>query len=156
MIADFQRDELGGEFDALLDEPGDVPKVTVFDAVLAEGDRDDFVGQDFLAALRLKNESRGAEVDAVAIAQHHRARVVAGDGADIEMDALRRQMLFAGACLDGQLPGGDFSGCLDRLADADRQAVAGLQSIHEHAGEFGQITPLEVTAASEVEVLAES
>jgi hypothetical protein len=156
VIADFQRDELDGEFDALLGEPGDVPEVAVFDAVLAEGERDDFVGQDFLAALRLKNESRGAEVDAVEIAQHHRTRVVAGDGADIEVDALRREMLPAGAGLDGQLPGGDLAAGFDRLTDANREAVAGLQSIHEHAGEFGQITPLEATAASEVEVLAES
>jgi hypothetical protein len=65
-------------------------------------------------------------------------------------------MLLAVAGLDGELPSGDLPASFDRLTDANREAVAGLQSIHEHAGEFGQITPLEVTAASEVEVLAES
>jgi hypothetical protein len=81
---------------------------------------------------------------------------VAGDGADIEVDALRREMLPAWAGLDGELPGGDLAAGFDRLTDANREAVAGLQAIHEHAGEFGQIAPLEVTSASEVEILAES
>ena len=48
----------------------------------------------------------------------------------------------AGAGLDGQLPGGDLAAGFDRLTDANREAVAGLQSIHEHSGGFGPLAML--------------
>jgi hypothetical protein len=67
VVADFHRNEVRRKFDALLGEPGDVPQIAVFDAVLAECDRDDLVGEDFLAALRLKNEAGGAKIDAIQI-----------------------------------------------------------------------------------------
>ena len=53
---------LGGEFDALRDEPSSVPEVMVFDAVLAEGEAEDVVGWDFLAALGLRDEVGGASI----------------------------------------------------------------------------------------------
>lgn len=65
MITNFDRNKTGWKLDALLDQPGDVPEITVLDAVLTEGERDDLVRQDFLPALRLKNEARGAEIEAV-------------------------------------------------------------------------------------------
>lgn len=107
------------KLDALLGEPGDVPEIAILDAVVTEGDRGDSVGEDFLAALRPENESRGAEVDSVKIAQHHRPRIVAGNGADIEIDPLSREMLLAGACLDDEFPSGDVASDFHRLAHAE-------------------------------------
>lgn len=42
----------------------------------------------WLAALRLENEAGSAEIDAIEISEHHRPGIVAGDGADIEVDPL--------------------------------------------------------------------
>jgi len=80
VVADFQRNAVGREFHALLSEPCDVPEVTVLEAILPEGDRDDLVGEDFLPALRLKDQARSAKVDAIQHAEHHGMGIMAGDG----------------------------------------------------------------------------
>ena len=67
MIANFKGDELRREFDALLDQPGDVPEVAVLESVLAKSECDDLVCQNLFAALRLENETRCAEIDAIEI-----------------------------------------------------------------------------------------
>lgn len=92
VITDLRRDDLERKLDALLREPGHIPKVAVLDPVFSQGKCDNLVGQDFLAAFRLKNKPRGAEVDAVDIPQHHGTRVVAGNGGDV------RLIRWAGRC----------------------------------------------------------
>ena len=67
MIANFRGDELRREFDALLDQPGDVSEVAVLESVLAKSECDDLVCQNLFAALRLENETRCAEIDAIEI-----------------------------------------------------------------------------------------
>ena len=46
------------------------------------------LSERIFAALGLEDQAGSARVDAVGVAKHHGAAVVAGDGADIDMDAL--------------------------------------------------------------------
>ena len=140
----------------MLLEPGDIPQVAVLEAVGAEGEGDDFVGENFLAALGLEDQAGSAHVHAVGIAQHHGSAVVAGDGADVDVDALGRKVAAAGMGQDGEFPGVHAGGDLDGFGDFDLKGILGFEGVHQGAGKNGQHVASEAGAAGKVEVFAQA